>query len=335
MVFISYRRSDSIERAHLLKNILLSNGYDSSAVFLDMHDDDTSDFTIRCKNALLKSDVVVLVVSKDSFTDRGGQDYYYDEINCALDNHKKIVPIVFDGLFDERHLPSQFVAKNLHLVNAINYSSEFHKEFEEKFVKSVRDRNPKDIFSKLISAFKMPALVLTLYAGVALLGGVLRYVLDSYFMSDDKILTVAADHIMKDEDGEGYLYPLSNVVYLYTPGEDVHMYPNSPVSTDDNDHYLRINPNELGQAGFWAVSIALIYEISKVHVKQTVGAKKLVVYVLAGAAIMVGIGFGFVVERMIYPVYQSRLIRNKLDDPSFWEQVIARRSSQPWINRKF
>lgn len=336
MIFISYRRSDSIERAHLLKNILLSHGYDDSAVFLDMHDVDAEDFSHRCHVAILHSDVVVLIISKDSFETRPGNDYYYDEINWALDNHKQIVPVVFDGPFDKEHIPSHFVEKRLHMTNALNYSAEYHKEFESKFLQFVKIKNKRsDVGSKIADAFAMPMLILTLYCGVALIGGILRYVLDSYCLSDDSIVSIASEHVIRSEDGKGYLYPLKDVVYSYSTDGKIYQFSNKPIVSNQEDNYIRINTQDLERVGFRGVTIGLVYEFSKIHVKQAGGGKKVVVFIVAGVAIIAGVGLGFVLERMFFPAYQSRLITKQLDNPDFWDTIIARRSSETWINRHF
>ena len=54
-VFISYRRSDSTERAHLVKEILKSKGYDENRIFLDTHNLHEGEFPENIQNALVNS----------------------------------------------------------------------------------------------------------------------------------------------------------------------------------------------------------------------------------------------------------------------------------------
>ena len=89
MIFISYRRADGTAFAKLVQKTLIENGFDEDEIFLDLHNILIDDFVERCRNAISECDIFLLLVTKQSFKEREEHDYYYDEINQALDENKK------------------------------------------------------------------------------------------------------------------------------------------------------------------------------------------------------------------------------------------------------
>ena len=129
MVFISYRRTDAKSTAQLLKKSLVEKGFEKNDIFLDLHDIVVEDFTEVCREAISECDNFVLIISKNSFTRKEGNDYYFNEIQQALDERKKIIPIICNAEFDEKNIPQEFKEKNLHKKHAIRYDAEFHEAF--------------------------------------------------------------------------------------------------------------------------------------------------------------------------------------------------------------
>lgn len=55
--FISYRRSDSSERAQLVKLAIMEQGYEENDIFLDLHSIHEGEFPQHIKEALHDTDV--------------------------------------------------------------------------------------------------------------------------------------------------------------------------------------------------------------------------------------------------------------------------------------
>lgn len=124
--FISYRRSDSSERAQLVKLAIIEQGYAEGDIFLDLHSIHEGDFPQHIKDALYETEFFILILSNDSFRKNVEKDYYLDEIKMALDLHLKVIPITFDSLnVDKINLPHILVEKGLKLKNGISYYPEY------------------------------------------------------------------------------------------------------------------------------------------------------------------------------------------------------------------
>lgn len=337
-IFISYRRSDSIERAQLLKKIFVAHGYRESDVFLDLHDIEAENFVDRCHEAIMACRTFVLVVSNDSFTEKKanggkiGKDYYYDEIMCALEHNKKIIPVLFDAHFDKQSIPKSFVKRGLDMTNALSYNAEYTNDFENKLMRFVSSGEKKTILNKIAAAFVMPALIITLYLGVSLLGGVLRYIWDSYWLSDETCLEIAASALQKSDTGD-YYYVTRDTIYKYSTEGQITKTPNAFLQKSGLT--INVQSSDIYKAGFWTVAVSLIYEVSNHNIKPHGGGKKMAAIIAAGLTVAAGFGLGFVIERMIFPVQESRLIRTNLNNSSFWNKIIEKRSVQPWIEQKF
>ena len=82
--FISYRRSDSSERAQLVKLAIIEQGYTEGDIFLDLHSIHEGDFPQHIKDALHDTEFFILILSNDSFRKNVEKDYYLDEIKWLL-----------------------------------------------------------------------------------------------------------------------------------------------------------------------------------------------------------------------------------------------------------
>ena len=65
--FISYRRTDSSERAQLVKLAIMEQGYNEDDIFLDLHSIHEGDFPQHIKTALHDTEFFILLLSNDSF----------------------------------------------------------------------------------------------------------------------------------------------------------------------------------------------------------------------------------------------------------------------------
>ena len=82
------------------------------------------------------------------------------------------------------------------------------------------------------------------------------------------------------------------------------------------------------QAGFWTVSIGLVYELSHSRLKPHGNGKSVLAYVAVAASVVIGVGLGCTLERIIFPKQYAKPIRDRLMVQSFWQKVIEKKYSQ-------
>lgn len=334
MIFISYRRSDGKATAQLIQTSLIERGFDKSDIFLDLHDILGEDFTQRCSEAISECDSFLLLVTKNSFSKKEGHDYYYDEIHQALDEKKMIVPVLYETEFNDNVIPEEFMKKGLHLRNAVRYDIEYQEDSLKKLIRALTINSKPPFLKKLAQWFAVPLVFITIYLGVSLIGGVIRFIWDNYWLSNDTCLQIATSHIIKG-DNERYFYSTHDSLYIFNTIE--HTISIVPNVFDNSNAALSItiNRDDAFEAGFWTVAIGLVYEISKIKIKPHGNSKQVGVIIAATVSVAAGFGFGFVCERMMFPVHESRIIRKNLHSPFWWNSMIQSRSSAPVINRDF
>ena len=324
-VFISYRRSDSTERAHLVKEILKSKGYDENRIFLDTHNLHEGEFPENIQNALVNSRAFVLLLSKKSIAQRGedkasdvNTDYYYEEIRQALSLKLKFIPVLFDGLkIETLDFPKDIKNQKIFLKNSIEYNPE---TFNDKLSDFLQEQKTwRDLFV-------VPTVILTIYAIITLLSGIGMYVYDNFFLSyDTSIETVVNSAIV--EDGICY-YHLPNEVVSYDIKKDSisHLeFDGSPALVN-----AQLNKEQLYSVGFWSVAVGLAYEITKSKAKPHSG-KAYIAYIATGVAVIAGVGLGCTLERIMFPVQYSKPVINSVDNNEFWKEVIRKKYSRRTI----
>ena len=317
--FISYRRSDSSERAQLVKLAIIEQGYTEGDIFLDLHSIHEGDFPQHIKDALHETEFFILILSNDSFRKNVEKDYYLDEIKMALDLHLKVIPITFDSLnVDKINLPQILVEKGLKLKNGISYYPEYPSAFKEKLNEFMKPQN-----RTFWNLFKMPILLLTIYTCLTLCGGIGMYVYDNFFMSEKEQVDVVADNV---QEGNGLLaYYIPGETYIYsTKTHEVKR-------LKGNDTAIlgaSVSTNQLTQAGFWTVSFGLIYELTHSRLKPHGNGKSVLAYVAVAASVVAGFGLGCTLERMIFPKQFAKPIHAQLKSKLFWEKVVTQKYSQ-------
>lgn len=321
-VFISYRRSDSTDRAHLVKEILKAKGYDEERIFLDTHSLHEGEFPEEIRKALSNSKAFILLISKNSIAQKGEEkasevttDYYYEEIRQALTLKLKFIPVLFDGLkIETLDFPKDIKNQKIFLKNTIEYNSE---TFNDKLSAFLQEQKTwRDLFV-------VPTVILTIYAIITLLSGIGMYIYDNFFLSHDtQIETVVNNSIV--DDGICY-YQLPNEIVSYDIKKDSisHLeFGIAPALVN-----AQLNAEQLYSIGFWTVAVGLVYEITKTKIKPH-GGKAYIAYIAAGGAVIAGAGLGCTLERIIFPVQYTKPIINSLDNDEFWKEVISKKYSR-------
>lgn len=334
MIFISYRRSDGKAAAQLLQNLLIEHGFEKKDIFLDLHDILGEDFTERCRREIDSCDVFLLLVTKDSFIKHEGYDYYYDEIHHAININKKIVPIVYETEFNESRVPEEFKNGKLHLTNAIRFDVEYQNDSMSKIIKAVTKDAKQSFFTKIAQWFKAPLVIITIYLGVSLIGGVIRYFWDNYWLSDKTCNQIAAQNARQDNNGLFY-YTTHDSLYVFYPRERTISVVDNVFAKTDADLSIIISKPDVFEVGFWNVAVALAYEITKHKIKPHGNSKQVGVIIAISIGVVAGFGVGFVCERMIFPVRESRIIRKKLHSLDMWDYIVRQKISTPIIHHDF
>lgn len=317
--FISYRRSDSSERALLVKLAIIEQGYTEGDVFLDLHSIHEGDFPQHIKDALHDTEFFILILSNDSFRKDVEKDYYLDEIKMALDLHLKVIPITFDSLdVNKINLPQILVEKGLQLKNGISYYPEYPSAFKERLNEFMKPQKPT-----LWNLLKMPTLLLTIYASLTLCGGIGMYVYDNFFMSEMEQVKVVADNVQEGDGLLAYYIPGETYVYSTKTHEIKLLKGNAPAIVGAS-----VSTNQLTQAGFWTVSFGLIYELTHSRLKPHGNSKSVLAYVAVAVSVVAGFGLGCTLERMVFPKQFAKPIQDKLKSKMFWQKVVTQKYLQ-------
>lgn len=316
--FISYRRSDSSERAQLVKLAIMEQGYEEDDIFLDLHSIHEGEFPEHIKKALHDTEFFIMLISKDSFDRNVEKDYYLDEIQLALDLRLKIIPVVFDSLnVNDLPIPKVFADKNLKLKNSISYYPEYPKAFNEKLAEFMKPST-----RTFVDLIIMPTLILTIYAIVSLLGGLALWVYDNCFMSNEEQVETVSNNLQVCDGALLYIVPGKTYVY-HTDSQDIQCFEGNEAPLLNGS----VSTTQVAQAGFWTVSIGLVYELSRTRLKPRGNGKSVLAYLAVGVSIVAGVGLGCTIERMIFPKQYALPIREKLEQKEFWNQVVNKRFS--------
>lgn len=324
-VFISYRRSDSTDRAHLVKEILKSKGYDENRIFLDTHSLHEGEFPENIRKALTDSKAFVLLISKNSIVQYDKEkentittDYYYEEIRQALALKLKFIPVLFDNLkIETLDFPEDIKKQRIFLKNSIEYNPD---TFNEKLAVFLQEQK------KWRDLFVVPTVILTIYAIITLLSGIGMYIYDNLFLSRDTQLETVVNNMVVEEGTCFYQLPNEVVAYDIKKDSISHLeFGGIPAIIN-----AQFNTEQLYSVGFWSVAVGLAYEITKSKVKPH-GGKAYVAYIATGVAVIAGVGLGCTLERILFPVQYSKPIVRSLDDNAFWKEVIRRKYSSRTI----
>jgi hypothetical protein len=180
----------------------------------------------------------------------------------------------------------------------------------------------------------VPLVFITIYLGISLIGGVILYARDNYWLSNDISLQVASSHIIKGDNGI-YYYSTHDSLYVFNSSKQKISVEKNIFNNSDAVLSINIKRDDAFEAGFWTVAVGLVYEISKVKIKPHGNSKQVGVIIAVTISVAAGFGFGFVCERMLFPIHESQVIRKNLHSPNWWNIIIQSKNSIPSINHDF
>lgn len=124
-VFISYRRQGGSAKAELTKDELAKRGFRESRMFLDTRSLFSGNYLETILDAIANSRNFVVIITKDCFKNLPKDSTWVREIEYALELHKNIVPIYFDGIAELKadELPS--CIQRLACENAVQYVHQY------------------------------------------------------------------------------------------------------------------------------------------------------------------------------------------------------------------
>lgn len=97
-IFISYRRQGGAVKAELVKDELIKRGFRESRIFLDTRSLTSGNYLETILNAVKESDNFVVVITKGCFEQLPTDSTWVREIEYAIELHKNVVPLYFDGI---------------------------------------------------------------------------------------------------------------------------------------------------------------------------------------------------------------------------------------------
>lgn len=166
-IFINYRRTGGKDYARTLKYKLEDFGYN---VFLDFDELKDGKFDAKILKTIASTPIFITILSPGVF-DRcvNDDDWVRTEIECAVDNGCKIIPIDPDGRFG--NMPENLPEKILKAFEGVQYSKiDTESLFEESINKMVKERiSPIVKPRKKSGAWILSILILVC---VAIVGGI-------------------------------------------------------------------------------------------------------------------------------------------------------------------
>lgn len=124
-VFISYRRQGGAVKAELTKDELSKRGFRNSRMFLDTRSLTSGDYLKTILSAIAHSQNVVVIITKDCFMGLPTDSTWVREIEYAIELHKNVVPIYFDGITELKADKIPSCIQRLAFENAVVYVHEY------------------------------------------------------------------------------------------------------------------------------------------------------------------------------------------------------------------
>ena len=139
-IFISYRRDGGAETAKHLRDILTAKGY---SVFFDTDSLRSGAFNQELLNVIRNCTDFILILSPNAL-DRcvNDGDWVRQEIACALENNKNIIPIMSGKFTFPEKLPDDI--DNVRWKNGIAVNIEYFDAMVEKLLSFLQSKPKKN-----------------------------------------------------------------------------------------------------------------------------------------------------------------------------------------------
>lgn len=124
-VFISYRRQGGSVKAELTKDELAKRGFRDTRMFLDTRSLTSGNYLKTILEAIASSRNIVVIVTKDCFKNLPTDSTWVREIEYAIELHKNIVPIYFDGITGLKADEIPSCIQRLAFENAVQYVHQY------------------------------------------------------------------------------------------------------------------------------------------------------------------------------------------------------------------
>lgn len=124
-VFISYRRQGGAVKAELTKDELAKRGFRDSRMFLDTRSLTSGNYLKTILDAIAGSRNIVVIVTKDCFKNLPTDSTWVREIEYAIELHKNIVPVYFDGITELKADEIPSCIQRLAFENAVQYVHQY------------------------------------------------------------------------------------------------------------------------------------------------------------------------------------------------------------------
>lgn len=124
-VFISYRRQGGAVKAELTKDELAKRGFHESRMFLDTRSLTSGNYLKTILDAIAGSRNVIVIITKDCFKNLPTDSTWVREIEYAIELHKTIVPIYFDGITGLKADEIPSCIQRLAYENAVQYVHQY------------------------------------------------------------------------------------------------------------------------------------------------------------------------------------------------------------------
>lgn len=124
-VFISYRRQGGAVKAELTKDELVKRGFRESRMFLDTRSITSGNYLKIILDAIANSRNLVVIITKDCFKSLPTESTWVREIEYAIELHKTIVPIYFDGITELKPDEIPSCIQRLAFDNAVQYVHQY------------------------------------------------------------------------------------------------------------------------------------------------------------------------------------------------------------------
>lgn len=342
-IFISYRRNSSIN-AEFVRNCIIDNSeYSASDIFLDKHGIGPEYFDKKIKTAIMETNCVLLLVTKNCFIPKE-DDWYLKEIKNALESNKKIIPILFDDIQDiksvinasqvEDYLNKDDVEK-LSKNQGIHYSDEYPSAFIKKVISFINEANRNKtsldhikMWSKIImSIILIFSLFFSLCFGIGYLWG--------NFTSSSEEENVLVDNTTIVDNSLLFEYAELKAVYNLDKNQII-LDDRKEVRTKPELSRSELVLSTLTFSGIRSLTERNLTSIKYLRFLKNGSKASKIALVCIGAGICLGSVCGFsqgsYVGRIVNQRETANIIYPKLEDKKYWLPVISR---YPLLERKY